>query len=576
MKNEDVMLIQRILAGDQTAFESLLKKYRKQVHAHAWRRTGDFHIAEDITQETFIQVYQKLGTLEDPTQFSRWLYAIVNRLCIAWFRKNRIRTESLEETDSSEIQTEAYSQYVAAEYAKDTAEAQRKLVQQMLEKLKQGDREIIILHYFRQMTYSEIGAFLGVSESTIKSRLHRARQRLKRYEFMIQDALDITVERKHPFNNILNGDIEMKLTFERDDLLHSLQVLQGIASGQNESSILSNVFIHAEDGKIECIATDADISIKVKVDGTVKEEGKIVVPAEQLGNIVNEWNPEKPINLTTTVDNQVKITGGNGMTKNVELTDEEFPKLPAIDEKAFAIDGKNFRSVLHKTKFAASTEKKRYNLNGLYFNLFEDRTEVVATDGTVQLALAYCESIKLDKDSDGFIVPLKAVKEIERAFANSPWIKIARIENQILLADEHVTLTTNLINSEYPSYDKVINQSSEEYVVVPKEPILSMIRRISLLSNPKCHSVYLEIDEKQIRISPKLAAPNEECETLAVEACTGKGHFRLNSLVLIDILEHIETESFSLEFSGLIYPIVVKPIGDEGHIYFIMPMILET
>ncbi len=89
MKNNDVVLIQRILTGDEAAFESLIRKYRKQIHAHAWRKTGDFHIAEDITQETFLQVYQKLETLEDPILFVRWLYAIVDRLCIAWFRKNR-------------------------------------------------------------------------------------------------------------------------------------------------------------------------------------------------------------------------------------------------------------------------------------------------------------------------------------------------------------------------------------------------------------------------------------------------------------------------------------------------------
>ncbi|MCY4402617.1 MAG: sigma-70 family RNA polymerase sigma factor, partial [Candidatus Poribacteria bacterium] len=277
MKNNDVALIQRILAGDQSAFESLLRKYRKQVHAHAWRRTGDYHIAEDITQDTFLQVYQKLGTLEDPTQFSRWLYPIVNRLCIAWFRKNRIRTESLEETDSSEIQTEAYSQYVALEHAKTTAEVRRDLIKKMLAKLKQDDREIITLHYFRQMTYSEIGSHLGISESTIKSRLHRARQRLKKYEFMIQEALEITIEEGHRFEKHINGGIGMKLTFERDDLLYTLQMLQGIANEQDESPILSNVFIHAEGDIIECIAADAEIGIRMKVEGSVKEDGKIAV-----------------------------------------------------------------------------------------------------------------------------------------------------------------------------------------------------------------------------------------------------------------------------------------------------------
>ncbi len=538
MKNNDVVLIQRILAGDEAAFESLIRKYRKQIHVHAWRKTGDFHIAEDITQDTFLQVYQKLDTLDDPTRFSGWLYAIVNRLCIAWFRKNRIRTESLEETDISEIETEAYSQYVAAENAKTNAEAQRDLVQKLLTNLKESDRQIITLHYFQEMTYSEIGSYLGISESSIKSRLHRARQRLKKYEFIIQEALDITFKEEHRFHKDFIGGFGMKLTFERDDLLSSLQMLQGVASDQDTVPILSNVLIHAEGNLIECMATDMEIGIKLKVEGTVREEGTIVVSSKKLGDIVKEWSVGKPIYLSTTADDQVEITGGNGVSKTVKLSTEEFPQLPSIDEEAFAIDGKTLRRVLRKTKFAVPTEKARHSLKGLYFNLLKDRTEVVATDG-VKLALAYCESIKLAESSDGFIVPLKAVKEIERTFANSPQIKIARIENQILFADEHATLATKLINSEYPRYQTVVDQSSEGRVVVPKEPILSATRRLSLLSNPKYPSIYLEIDEQQIRISPKFSAQDEECETLAVESSIGKVHIRISSQFLIDALEHI-------------------------------------
>ncbi len=574
MKNNDVVLIQRILTGDETAFESLIRKYRKQIHAHAWRKTGDFHIAEDITQDTFLQVYQKLETLEDPILFVRWLYVIVDRLCIAWFRKNRIRTESLEETDISEIETEAYSQYVAAEHAKTNAEAQRDLVQKLLTKLKESDRQIITLHYFKEMTYSEIGSYLGISESSIKSRLHRARQRLKKYEFIIQEALDITFKEEHRFHKDSIGGFGMKLTFERDDLLSSLQMLQGVASDQDTVPILSNVLIHAEGNLIECMATDMEIGIKLKVEGTVREEGTIVVSSKKLGDIVKEWSVGKPIYLSTTADDQVEIIGGNGVSKTVKLSTEEFPQLPSIDEEAFAIDGETLRRVLRKTKFAVPTEKARHSLKGLYFNLLKDRTEVVATDGA-KLALAYCESIKLAESSDGFIVPLKAVKEIGRTFANSSEVRISRVENQILFADEHATLTTKLINGEYPPYEIIVANSPERRAVVQREPILSVIRRLSLLSNPKCPSVYLEIDEQQIRISPKLSAQDEECETLAVESSTGKVHIRISSQFLIDALEHIETESFALEFSSTMRPIVVKPIGEVGHICIIMPMRLE-
>ena len=65
MKNNDVELIHRILAGDDTAFASLVKKYQKQVHALAWRKTDDFHIAEKITQDTFLKAYQNLSTLKN-------------------------------------------------------------------------------------------------------------------------------------------------------------------------------------------------------------------------------------------------------------------------------------------------------------------------------------------------------------------------------------------------------------------------------------------------------------------------------------------------------------------------------
>ena len=209
MRSADVQLIQRILAGDENALATLIEKYQRQVHALAFRKVGNFQTAEDITQETFLQVHQKLATLKDPTKFSGWLYAIANRLCIAWYRKNRLQTEALQEIYISEIETEAYSRYIATEHAKITAAAQQDLVKRLLTKLKESDREVITLHYFEEMTSSEIGEVLGVSENTIKSRLHRARQRLKKYGFMIQEALDITIETEHRSQHQSKGEINM-------------------------------------------------------------------------------------------------------------------------------------------------------------------------------------------------------------------------------------------------------------------------------------------------------------------------------------------------------------------------------
>ena len=258
MENDDVALIQRILAGDEAAFASLVRKYQEEVHRLAWRKIGDFHIAEDITQETFLRVYQKLETLEDPTLFPGWLYVIVNHLCVAWFRKNRLQAESLEETHISEIETEAYSRYVATEHAKTSDEAQRGLVEKLLTKLNESDRTIITLHYFEEMTSAEIGTFLGVSENTIKSRIRRARQRLKKYAFMIQEALDITTEGEYRSQSQLRGEIimtdeardESKFTATLEEMQRQIADLQEQLRGIADES---DAFLDTE--KKEAIST---------------------------------------------------------------------------------------------------------------------------------------------------------------------------------------------------------------------------------------------------------------------------------------------------------------------------------
>ena len=190
MKNDDVQLIQRVLDGDDTAFSTLVGKYQKQVHALAWRKLGDFHIAEDITQETFLKAYQRLSTLKEPQSFASWLYVITANHCNTWLRKRRLRTQPLETASGAELEKATYSGYVSAENERTTVEAQREVVKKLLAKLKESDRTVITLYYFGGMTYEEISKFLGVSVGAIKNRVYRAQERLKKEEPMIKEALE--------------------------------------------------------------------------------------------------------------------------------------------------------------------------------------------------------------------------------------------------------------------------------------------------------------------------------------------------------------------------------------------------
>ena len=210
MKNNDVQLIQRVLDGDDTAFSALVKKYQRSVHSLAWRKVGDFHIAEDITQDAFLKAYQRLSTLKEPQSFASWLYVITANHCKAWLRKKRTWIQSLEDTSSAQLERATYSGHIIAENEQMTEEAQREVVKKLLEKLQESDRTVITLYYLGGMTYEEISNFLGVSVGAIKSRLHRARQRLKKEEPMIREALGNFQITPHLTENIMQEISRLK------------------------------------------------------------------------------------------------------------------------------------------------------------------------------------------------------------------------------------------------------------------------------------------------------------------------------------------------------------------------------
>ena len=190
MEKDDVQLIRRILSGDDAAFTTLVGKYQKSVHALAWRKIGDFHIAEEITQDTFLQAYKKLATLKNPNQFAGWLYVIANNFCKRWHQKKKLSTQSLEGTPMTEIENASYKRYVSEQHERKAAEHRHEVVKKLLKRLPESERTVVTLYYLGEMKPKEIGKFLGVSMNTINSRLRRAKKRLQeREELLIQEVL---------------------------------------------------------------------------------------------------------------------------------------------------------------------------------------------------------------------------------------------------------------------------------------------------------------------------------------------------------------------------------------------------
>ena len=190
MEKDDAQLIRNILSGDESAFSTLIQKYQKRVHALAWRKIGDFHHAEEITQDTFLRAYTKLSTLKNPNQFAGWLYVIANRLCLNWMRKQKSGMLSLEQMSEKEIDALTYGHSISEYREAEATEHRYEIVQKLLAKLPESERTVMTLYYLGEMPAKEVSKFLGVSVKTIHSRLHRARKRLQgEEELLIKEAL---------------------------------------------------------------------------------------------------------------------------------------------------------------------------------------------------------------------------------------------------------------------------------------------------------------------------------------------------------------------------------------------------
>ena len=211
-KEDDVQLIYNILSGDEEAFSVLVQKYQKSVHALVWRKIGDFHHAEEITQDTFLQAYKKLPTLKDPHQFAGWLYVIANRFCIDWMRKKKRTVQSIEDTPMAEIEKSSYTHHLSEQRQIEASERRCEIVKKLLARLPESERTVVTLYYLGEMKVNEISKFLGVSVNTINTRLHRARKRLQEEEFLVQEVLGGVQISENLMHNIMRQVPYIKLT----------------------------------------------------------------------------------------------------------------------------------------------------------------------------------------------------------------------------------------------------------------------------------------------------------------------------------------------------------------------------
>jgi len=175
--DNEIDYVERAKNGDIEAFSELIRKYSNAVCSVAYGVTGDFHLAQDIAQDTFIKAFFHLASLRQPDKFGSWLYAIANRLSIDLKRKANREKRALGKVVSSDRNR--------VEEAIERKEMQTD-IWNALNKLDEINRTIVVLFHLSGLSVEEIGHVLNLSAGAVESRLRRVRKRMKQdlVEFM--------------------------------------------------------------------------------------------------------------------------------------------------------------------------------------------------------------------------------------------------------------------------------------------------------------------------------------------------------------------------------------------------------
>jgi len=365
----------------------------------------------------------------------------------------------------------------------------------------------------------------------------------------------------------------MELTFEKSDLLKAVQVLQGVAATRNTLPILSNILIEAKDDKIEMSATDLEVGIKVSVPGTITVTGSMTVPARKLAEIVREL-PPADVKLAVTANDRVEIECERGKYTLPGLSAEEFPPLLSMSDEFFTMSAATVIDMINKTSFAASTEESRYFLNGMYLHLTPEGTKAVATDGR-RLAMLSIDPIESVTEEIGVIIPIKAINELKKTFADAEELKISIAENQIIFSNDEATLTSRLVEGEYPKYDNIIPQDNDIRVSVETKALLSVVKRVSLLANPKTLLIRLDFQESALKVSARAPDFGEAHEEMELKSGSANISVGFSAKFAEDVLTHIDTEEVSFNLKDSLSAVLINPAGNENFLCLIMPMRLE-
>ncbi len=366
----------------------------------------------------------------------------------------------------------------------------------------------------------------------------------------------------------------MKVICNRGALQEALNIAGTVSSARTPKPVLQCVKLTVSADRLTIAATDLEVAIRYSdTQVQVESEGETLVMADKLRDIVRE-----SIDDTLSIElvgEQLHIKGQDSHFKIFTQSVAEFPPVPDFEGTAdFSVQGKQLKQLIAQTLFAAAKEATRYAFNGVLTTIKGKRLILVATDGR-RLAMAKGDLVSENATEGGTsIVPAKTLNLVDKLINNpDDPVDVKLTENQVIFRTAEATLTSNLIEGQFPPYDDVIPKECDRKMTAGTADFLSAVRRSALLTTSDSKGVRMAFTNKGLTLSSR----NPEAGEAEINfACKFEGpdvEIGFNPIFMTDALKVVNTDEISFEMLAPNRPGLLR--AGQNFSYVIMPVNLQ-
>lgn len=366
----------------------------------------------------------------------------------------------------------------------------------------------------------------------------------------------------------------MKFTISREKLQEGLQAVTAAVPAKTTLPVLANLLVETTDRGIRFSATDLDIAVSTEVSADVETPGAITIPAKKLSEIAREL-PPSPVKIAASGEQRVTLECGRSKFKLLGLPRDEFPSFPSVRfNDSWRVKSGELQKLISHTAFAVSTEESRPILNGVLWELREERMRMVATNGH-RLAKMEMPVEASSAPPGDLIVPPKALEQIRRLFPAEEELEIARGDNHLGFRSPFTSVFTRLVEGPYPNYEQVIPKDNDRYAIADKASLTQALKRMSVIASDQTHRIKMSFNTGMLKFSVTTPDLGEASDELPVNYTGDQLDIGFNATYLLEILRFMPTEQVRLTFKAPERAATIEPEGWDDpakYLCLVMPL----